>query len=226
MKTVTLLGYTFKDASHYQKCFVTYSYGTEHNVESYRRYEFLGDRLLKSIQGEYLFNRYTLDTSGGLSEKQQMIESNTFLAMLFEVWKLDASKILFGSISKREVGMRIKSRIVEAILASIYIDSGYTYNTLKQWCIQNMYPTMDAYIRDMVVEKKCYNPIGKLNEFFQREQIKPCIECYNNDDKKTVVIMRFHYKGTDYSFEAIDQNLKLAKINVSEQILNAFNMFK
>ena len=137
-----LIGYRFKDVSLLNKAFTHTSYANEHcaggHGDSNQRLEFLGDSVLSTAVSTYLYRNCPGMTEGELSRFRSMIVCEE---TLFEVASLFCfgDLILFGRGEMKSGGQKKASVLadcVEAVIAAVYIDSGY--QTAEKFVLENL----------------------------------------------------------------------------------------
>ena len=97
------IGYNFADQNLFKRA-VTHSSKSE---ENYERLEFLGDGILDFVVGEYLCH----------------YGSENYLCKIFDKLNL-SDQVILGKSYQGEISKAIKGDIIEAIIASIYLDGG------------------------------------------------------------------------------------------------------
>ncbi len=121
VKTNTLankIGYNFADQNLFKRA-VTHSSKSE---ENYERLEFLGDGILDFVVGEYLFT-HTNEKEGKLTVLRSHYVSENNLCKIFDRLNI-SSEVILGKSYQGEISKAIKGDIIEAIIASIYLDGG------------------------------------------------------------------------------------------------------
>ena len=111
---------------------------------NYERFEFLGDSILDLIVGEYLFLN-TEESEGSLTKLRAQFVSETYLAKIFD--RLNIEKFVnMGKSYQGEISSSIKADIVEAIIASVYLDSNFEKTKKFAYSIINLgnYKTMKS----------------------------------------------------------------------------------
>lgn len=94
---------------------------------NYQRLEFLGDKVLSLVIGDFLMRKYSGEAEGDLSKRQAALVSGETLAKIAveigidEVIKLSkGEKNLGGAKNKRNL-----ENSLEAMIGAIYLDAGY-----------------------------------------------------------------------------------------------------
>lgn len=109
-----------KNLAIYQQAFTHSSYA-ENPLESNERLEFLGDAILDSVVGEYLYLHYPKKDEGFLTKMRSKIVNRASLNQL-------GNKYDLVSIVKHQKGIHrgsIEGNAFEALIGAIYLDSGY-----------------------------------------------------------------------------------------------------
>lgn len=122
------ISYEFKNKSLIKTALTHSSYANERkNIKFNERLEFLGDSVLQLCISEYLFNKYPHNDEGYLTKMRSLIVCENSLFEVAEGWNL--GDYIFMSKGEELTGGRTRTSIlsdcVEAILAAVYIDSGF-----------------------------------------------------------------------------------------------------
>lgn len=127
------LGYEFHDLNFLKIALTHRSYSSEYGLKyCNERMEFLGDGILSAVVSDYLYNKYSDDDEGKLSQVKAQIVSAKSLSVWAKKIKLDK----FILISKNEDSNFARQResllcdSFEAVIGAIYIDSNFE-NTKK-----------------------------------------------------------------------------------------------
>lgn len=112
------IGYKFKDEELLKRA-LTHSSKSENN---YERLEFLGDGILDFLVGEYLFKNMQED-EGHLTVTRSHFVSENNLAKVFDEMNIEKD-VMVGKSYKEKISKSVKSDVVEAIIAAIYLDGG------------------------------------------------------------------------------------------------------
>ena len=122
------LGYEFHDLNFLKIALTHRSYSSEYGLKyCNERMEFLGDGILSAVVSEYLYNKYSDDDEGKLSQVKAQIVSAKSLSVWAKKIKLDK----FILISKNEDSNFARQResllcdSFEAVIGAIYIDSNF-----------------------------------------------------------------------------------------------------
>ena len=113
------IGYHFKDLAHLELAFTHSSVADNNN----QRMEFLGDAVLDMVVADYLYRRYPQAHEGQLTTMRAQIVSRKPLCDLYEELQLSFHLQVFN-LSKRNMSVKTRSDVVEALIAAIYLDGG------------------------------------------------------------------------------------------------------
>lgn len=145
------LGIKFNDLSLLQTAITHSSYANERNTAFNERLEFLGDTVLELIISEYLFANHKNETEGYLTKIRSLIVCENSLFEIAKSWEL--GKYLYMSKGEELTGGRgrvsILADAVEAIIASIYLDSGL--QVVKEFVLRNFNEIIEKAVRNQIV---------------------------------------------------------------------------
>ena len=112
--------------------------------DNYERLEYLGDSILDLIVGEYLFHNSSED-EGMLTKLRAQFVSQQNLVKVFDRLGLE-NQILLGKSYQGALSESVKGDIVEAIIAAVYLDSGFEKTKKFVQSIMNLgnYKTMKS----------------------------------------------------------------------------------
>jgi ribonuclease-3 len=142
------LNYTFKKKKYLNRALTHSTYANEQKqkkkISKYpdqEVYSTFGDGILRAILADLLIER-KMSSKGIISIKRQKLENNLKLAEVGERLKLiESGFIQLGKGRKNQVdkgGKKILADTVEAIIAAIFIDSGYSYKKTRR-CVQRLF---------------------------------------------------------------------------------------
>ncbi|MGZ3772109.1 MAG: ribonuclease III [Pseudobdellovibrionaceae bacterium] len=124
------LGYKFYDMGLLQRALTHKSFANElkNQIEHNEKLEFLGDAVLDLVVGEYLYEKFPLDTEGGLSKKRASIVNEEVLSDL--ALDLGLNKVIQLGKGELLTGGAFKPRLVassfEALIGAMYLDGGFS----------------------------------------------------------------------------------------------------
>ncbi len=125
------------------------------------RLEFLGDAVLGSIVGEYLFTHYPKENEGFLTKMRSKMVSGEALGDLAMKMKLD--ELLQSNVSGMHSIRHISGDAVEALIGAIYLDKGY--RATKRFVHRRI---VKRHLDLSVLEKKETNHKSQLIEWAQK----------------------------------------------------------
>lgn len=124
-----IIGYNFADEKLLEEALTHPSLSKEDRAQpNYQRLEFLGDKVLSLVIGEFLMSKYLNESEGDLSKRQAVLVSGETLAEialeigLNQVIKVSkGEKNLGGTTNKRNL-----ENALEALIGALYLDSDFT----------------------------------------------------------------------------------------------------
>lgn len=146
------LNICFKDKEMLKIALTHSSYANgKKNIKFNERLEFLGDSVLQISISEYLFLNYSKKTEGELTKRRALIVCENSLYEIAKNWGI--GKYIKMSRGEELTGGRERVSIladcVEAILAAIYIDSGF--EKAKEFIIDNFKNTIEKAIKNKII---------------------------------------------------------------------------
>lgn len=94
---------------------------------NYQRLEFLGDKVLSLVIGEFLMEKHQDEMEGDLSKRQAALVSGEALAQI--ALEIGLEKVLLVSRGEKNLGGQTNKRnlenSLEALIGAIYVDSNY-----------------------------------------------------------------------------------------------------
>ena len=119
------LGYKFSNRNLLIKAF-THSSAADNRLLSNERLEFLGDSILAVVICQILFERFPGYLEGDLTKiKSLLVSRNTCAQVAGEIGLQKFLKVGKGLASDRALSGSIAAGVLEALIAAIYIDSGF-----------------------------------------------------------------------------------------------------
>ncbi|MGB2810067.1 MAG: ribonuclease III [Sedimentisphaerales bacterium] len=120
-----IIGYRFSDRNLLIKA-LTHSSSADNRLSSNERIEFLGDSILALVICQTLFERHPRYLEGDLTKMKSMLVSrNTCAQIAGELGLQEFLKVGKGLASDRALTGSLAAGLLEAIIAAIYIDSGF-----------------------------------------------------------------------------------------------------
>lgn len=161
-----IIGYTYKKPELLKKAFTHSSFSNENRVECNERLEFLGDSVLGLVISTKLFRDSSFAREGELSRLRARIVSERPLATIVESLDLDKYLIKGEGEKKSPNTASMKADLLEAIIASIYIDGGIVE---AQKFILRVFEDVIHQMETTTEEK---DPKTRLQEQLSRAKIK------------------------------------------------------
>lgn len=168
-----VLGFSPNDLSLY-KTALSHRSVREGADENNERLEFLGDAVLSSIIGHYLFRKYPYKDEGFLTEmRSKMVNRNKLNEIAV---KMGLKKITF--YNKLDNALKISQifgNTLEALIGAVYLDKGYkkTQRWVEDYIISPHLFTEDLESIEINIKNKLYgwaNKNGKQLEFETLEE--------------------------------------------------------
>ncbi len=128
--------------------------------KNYQRLEFLGDKVLSLIIGEFLIDKYKKESEGDLSRRQALLVSGETLSEI--ALEIELDQVIEISLGEENLGGRKNKRnlenSLEALIGAIYLDSNFESArkfVLKFWqnlLDKNLSPPKDpvSYLQEIV----------------------------------------------------------------------------
>ena len=119
------ISYKFSDKILLARAF-THSSAVDNRLLSNERLEFLGDAVLAVVICQTLFERFPTYLEGDLTKVKSMLVSRSSCARLSRGLRLHKFlKVGKGMASSRALSGSLAAGVLEAVIAAIYIDSGF-----------------------------------------------------------------------------------------------------
>ncbi len=158
---MTALGYQFKDRKLLHQALTHPSYSKADN----QRLEFLGDAVLQLTMSHILYHNHPEQHEGGLTHQRAVLVREATLAMVAR--KLKLGKYLYMDHGEEASGGREKDSILadamEAVLAAVYLDDGYT---AALSLVARLWPKLGE------AEERIRDAKGELQEYLQARHIE------------------------------------------------------
>ncbi len=173
-----VLGFKPKNIHLFQQAVTHKSNNSISENESNERLEYLGDTLLSTIVGEYLFYKYPKKNEGFLTKMRAKIVKRSTLNDIALEWGVDEMMMLFN---QTEISESMLGNALEAIVGAIYVEKGYeeTRRILTKKIMLN-----DLNLHELESSNENYKSL--LLEWCQKENKKldyPLIKRYRVENK-------------------------------------------
>ena len=121
--------------------------------QNYERLEFLGDSILDFLVGEYFYLNCD-ESEGKLTVYRSQYVSENYLTKIFDKLNLE-NCVKLGKSCHGEISKAVKADIIEAIIASIYLDGGISEArnfVYKNFELQNFRDIIDENYKSKLQE--------------------------------------------------------------------------
>ena len=214
-----LIGFTpvhlplFKLAFFHKSTFTTRDYAISNN----ERLEFLGDAVLSTIVGEYLFKKYPNCDEGFLTKMRSKIVKRNSLDDIADKMGLD---MFLANYNQTRLSKSMLGNALEALVGAVYIEVGY--NGTKHYVVQRV---LRKYLDIHELESFDDNYKSQLLEWCQKNghaieyKVVAKYKSEKRDKFKVAVFVDGKKLGT-----ADDFNKKSAEQLASERAMTALGM--
>ena len=213
-----IISYNFRDESLLKMALTHPSLNTKNSQNfNYERLEFLGDKVLPLVIGEYLMNKFPDENEGNLSKRHAGLVAGSTLAQI--ATKIDLPQMLMLSFGEQKIGGNLNKNnlenALEALIGAIYLDANFIeakkfiLNFWQDFFDKNILPPQDF--------------ISKLQEIIQaksKKLPKYFTEKKGGLDHQPIFISRLEIQGLNQEFYAEGNSKKEAQKNVAQIALN------
>lgn len=215
-----LVGFTpvhlqlFKLAFFHKSTFSTRDYAISNN----ERLEFLGDAVLSTIVGEYLFKKYPNSDEGFLTKMRSKIVKRNSLDEIADKMGLD---LFLANYNQTRLSKSMLGNALEALVGAVYIEVGY--DRTKQYVVRRI---LRKYLDIHELERFDDNYKSQLLEWCQKNghtieyKVVAKYKSEKRDKFKVAVFVDSRKMGT-----ADDFNKKSAEQLASERAMTTLGMF-
>lgn len=149
------IGYVYKNKRLLVTALTHSSFSNEQRAKGLRtecneRLEFLGDSVLSTVVSEYLFSEYAENQEGDLTKIRAAVVCEKALAKYSA--KISLGDYLYLGHGEEHNGGRRRSSITadafEALLASMYLDSGYDMEVIRRFVLSFIVEEIDFISRN------------------------------------------------------------------------------
>lgn len=215
-----LLGFTpahlalFKLAFYHKSTFTTRDYAVANN----ERLEFLGDAVLSTIVGEYLFKKYPNSDEGFLTKMRSKIVKRQSLDDIADKMGLD---LFLADYNSTRLSKSMLGNALEALVGAVYIELGY--EDTKRYVIRRV---LRRYLDIHELESYDDNFKSQLLEWCQKSgrQIEYRVVAKYKSEKRDKFKVAVYVDGRKLG-TADDFNKKSAEQLASERAMTALGMF-
>jgi ribonuclease-3 len=212
----TLIGFTpthlglFKLAFFHKSTFTSKDYAISNN----ERLEFLGDAVLSTIVGEYLFKKYPNSDEGFLTKMRSKIVKRNSLDEIADRMGLD---LFLANYNQTRLSKSMLGNALEALVGAVYIELGY--EGTKRYVVQRI---LRKYLDIHELERYDDNFKSQLLEWCQKSgrQIEYRVVAKYKSEKRDKFKVAVFVDGVKLG-TADDFNKKSAEQLASERAITA-----
>ncbi|MBW8040008.1 MAG: ribonuclease III [Planctomycetes bacterium] len=136
-----IIGYKFSNRNLLTKA-LTHSSAADNRLSSNERLEFFGDSILALVICQTLFERFRGYLEGDLTKvKSMLVSRSTCAEVAMELGLQKFLKIGKGLATGRALSGSLAASLLEAIIAAIYIDSGF--GAARSFILRTFGPSID-----------------------------------------------------------------------------------
>ncbi len=204
------LKYTFKNIGLLELALTHKSFSKINN----ERLEFLGDAILNSLISEILFNKYQTLSEGKLTQLRASLVSRTVLNKMGKDLKL--SNIIKLGPGESFDNNSIIGNALEAIIAAIYLDGGYSS------CLEVVESIFNKTLSTLHPDDDKRDSKSKLQEYLQQEGLSlPIYEIVKDNTMKEGKRFEVICKLTELniSSKGFGKNKKNAEMSAAKKAL-------
>ena len=209
-----IIGYPPKNLILFERVFTHRSLekvGEDGRKINYERLEFLGDAVLGTIIGNYLFSQMPDADEGGLTQMRSKIVRREFLNHIGK--SLGLYRLLQSKVDKDRYGDDVHGNIFEALVGAVFVDVGFLkcQSFVKTKVIE---PYVDlAAFEDRVISYK-----GVLVNWFQQQKMTYRFDVFEDSGaNKSLVFKAKLFVNNDLVASARASNKKKAAEKVSKR---------
>lgn len=186
-KIEKIIHYGFKNKDILKTAFTHSSYANQHNVESYERYEYLGDSILNFVIADALFKNYENEQEGALTKWRAKLVNSENLSYIIKELDLEKFVLIGDSAKKQDFTKSMREDLFESIVGAIYLDS--SLEKARRFILRfidttNMNNKKDIDYKSLLQEKIQGTRGANLVYFTYEDPIEKgrfCSEVYIND---------------------------------------------
>ena len=178
---------------------------------NYERLEFLGDAVLSTIIGNYLFSQMPNADEGVLTQMRSKIVRREFLNHIGK--SLGLYPLLQSKVDKSRYGDDVHGNIFEALIGAVFVDVGFSK-------CQSFVKTkvIEPYINLAAFEDKVISYKSVLLNWFQRQKMNYRFDVFGDSGaNKTLVFKARLFVNNNLVASARASNKKKAEEKVSKR---------
>ena len=214
-QTITdIIGYSPKNLVLFERVFTHRSLekvGEDGRKINYERLEFLGDAVLGTIIGNYLFSQMPDADEGDLTQMRSKIVRREFLNHIGK--SLGLYPLLQSKVEKDRYGDDIHGNIFEALVGAVFVDVGFSkcQSFVKKKVIE-------PYVNLATFEDRVISYKGALVNWFQQQKMIYRFDVFEDSGaNKSLVFKAKLFVNNDLVASARASNKKKAAEKVSKR---------
>lgn len=180
---------------------------------NYERLEFLGDKVLSLIIGEYLMAKFPNDKEGSLSKKHANLVAGSNLAQI--ATKINLPEMIILSFGEKKIGGNNNKNnlenALEALIGAIYLDGGFI--EAKKF-ILNFW--QESFEKNIATPKDSISELQELIQGKSKKLPQYYTEKKGGLDYQPIFISQLIIEGIDSEFFAEGSSKKEAQKNVAK----------
>jgi ribonuclease-3 len=213
-----IISYNFRDESLLKMALTHPSLNTKNSQNfNYERLEFLGDKVLSLVIGEYLMNKFPDENEGNLSKRHAGLVAGSTLAQI--ATKIDLPQMLMLSFGEQKIGGNLNKNnlenALEALIGAIYLDANFI--EAKKF-ILNFW--QDFFDKNILPPQDCISKLQEIIQAKSKKLPKYFTEKKGGLDHQPIFISRLEIQGLNQEFYAEGNSKKEAQKNVAQIALN------
>ena len=213
-----IISYNFRDENLLKMALTHPSLNTKHSQNfNYERLEFLGDKVLSLVIGEYLMNKFPDENEGNLSKRHAGLVAGSTLAQI--ATKIDLPQMLMLSFGEQKIGGNLNKNnlenALEALIGAIYLDANFI--EAKKF-ILNFW--QDFFDKNILPPQDCISKLQEIIQAKSKKLPKYFTEKKGGLDHQPIFISRLEIEGLNQEFYAEGNSKKEAQKNVAQIALD------
>jgi ribonuclease-3 len=216
--------YNFRDENLLKMALTHPSLNTKSSQNfNYERLEFLGDKVLSLVIGEYLMKKFPNENEGNLSKRHASLVSGATLAQI--ATKINLPKMLILSFGEKKIGGNNNKNnlenALEALIGAIYLDANFLE---AQRFILNFW--QDFFDKNILPPQDCISELQELIQAKSKKLPRYFTEKKGGLDHQPIFISTLEIEGVKTEFYAEGNSKKEAQKNVAQIALDFLKIVK
>jgi ribonuclease-3 len=185
--------------------------------------EFLGDKVLSLVIGEYLMKKFPNENEGNLSKRHASLVSGATLAQI--ATKINLPKMLILSFGEKKIGGNNNKNnlenALEALIGAIYLDANFSE---AQKFILNFW--QDFFDKNILPPQDCISELQELIQAKSKKLPRYFTEKKGGLDHQPIFVSTIDIEGLKQKFCAEGSSKKEAQKNVAQIALDFLKIVK